>query len=437
MPGMFVSFPPVRMHRLRRMLDDRIRSVGLSPRGWTASCMTLVCLMVWPLTGWREFLSAGMAFGIPLAYAMLMARGGGRLHVTLEAPDAIVQGDEVRLRLTASYGARRRFGGGKRRFVIRLVVPIAGTRSFDDATGTSVPQPSSTSRTEEWFEIPPLADGASVTLDRSWTASSRTILRIGPACMRVGDPFGLVLRRRYMSDAITVRVWPRTVRCLLPASGSLRSPEGSPVNGTIDDGLDFLSLREYRPGDPVRGIHWPSSAKTGVPMVRQYEPWMRIATVMAVDADLNGYSGSDEFELAVAVYASLGEACLSVRRPLIVMDGTRTLRPVSVPAWLDHCSGIAPNGSDAGRGERPEASAFLTSTMGSGGEGVAYRFMVSGSATSPEWTGHHMRDEMSGTRQVSFRIRFGERPSVRTAAWGTVAVVGALADLPKVMGAII
>jgi uncharacterized protein (DUF58 family) len=83
-------------------------------------------------------------------------------------------------------------------------------------------------------------------------------------------------------------------------------------------GADDASTREYRTGDPLRKIHWRSSARTGALMVRQEErPWQGQMTVLLdtrSGAHMNGpmttASEADErlhssFEWAVSAAATV------------------------------------------------------------------------------------------------------------------------------------
>src|SRR5262249_22532605 len=75
------------------------------------------------------------------------------------------------------------------------------------------------------------------------------------------------------------------------------------LSHNVGDSQEFIQLRDYRPGDPLRHIHWPSFAKAGRPVVKEYqdEYFTRYALVLdtfgAVVAD-------DAFEAAVSVAAS-------------------------------------------------------------------------------------------------------------------------------------
>jgi hypothetical protein len=46
---------------------------------------------------------------------------------------------------------------------------------------------------------------------------------------------------------------------------------GVSLSASIGDSEEFLSLRDYRPGDPLQRLHWKSFARTGKPIVKEYQ----------------------------------------------------------------------------------------------------------------------------------------------------------------------
>ena len=55
-------------------------------------------------------------------------------------------------------------------------------------------------------------------------------------------------------------------------------------------GMTFADFREYVPGDDVRSISWPLTAKTGKPYIKKYEEERELTLILAVDV-----SGSADF----------------------------------------------------------------------------------------------------------------------------------------------
>jgi uncharacterized protein (DUF58 family) len=73
---------------------------------------------------------------------------------------------------------------------------------------------------------------------------------------------------------------------------------------------EFTTLREFQPGDDVRKVHWPSTARAGSPIVRQFdEPWQRRTTVVIDVRHSN--QDQDAFERAVVAAASVISLCAS------------------------------------------------------------------------------------------------------------------------------
>jgi len=101
----------------------------------------------------------------------------------------------------------------------------------------------------------------------------------------------LVLPRRYALPPVT-----------LPGSRKYQ-PGGVALASSVGDSPEFVGLRDYRPGDPLQRIHWRSYARTGKPIVREYqdEYYERHALVLdsfSATADLAA------FEEAVSIAAS-------------------------------------------------------------------------------------------------------------------------------------
>ncbi len=118
------------------------------------------------------------------------------------------------------------------------------------------------------------------------------------------DVFGLAYGRVAKSLADRLVVLPKRYRLphfLLPAQRLLQ-PGGHALASTIGDSEEFLSLREYRPGDSLRRVHWKSFARTGEPVVKEYETefFERHALVLDTGAETE----SDVFEEAVSIAAS-------------------------------------------------------------------------------------------------------------------------------------
>jgi hypothetical protein len=84
------------------------------------------------------------------------------------------------------------------------------------------------------------------------------------------DPLGLFRSRRPSKDAEIALVLPRFVS--LSRRPEVRELEASVAAPRAGSGTELFGVREYRPGDPLRRIHWRSSARHGELVVREFEP---------------------------------------------------------------------------------------------------------------------------------------------------------------------
>jgi uncharacterized protein (DUF58 family) len=100
-------------------------------------------------------------------------------------------------------------------------------------------------------------------------------LRRGPVGARAlvvesSDIAGLFRGRRPSSDAEVALVLPRFTS--LAGKVQARELEASVASPRSGSGTEMFGVREYRPGDSLRRIHWRSSARHGELVVREYEP---------------------------------------------------------------------------------------------------------------------------------------------------------------------
>lgn len=85
-----------------------------------------------------------------------------------------------------------------------------------------------------------------------------------------GDPLGL-FRRRWMADGIELTVLLPQFASLRPTP-TVREQEAVATAPRSGHGTEIFGVREYRPGDALRRIHWRSTARRGELVVREFEP---------------------------------------------------------------------------------------------------------------------------------------------------------------------
>lgn len=390
-----------RLARARRHAAHMLGAYVL-PLGWMAALLAAASLAGFAAAGWHELLAAGVALTTMLLAAVAMSLGNTGFTASLSLTDRRVRvGDRVRVDVEVDNPGR---------------APTARARG-------ELP----IGRIRETFAIPMLAPGQSKHTEVEFTAAARAVLRVGPLTVRKGDPFGLIRREKSLAESITMYIHPAIVRLDALNAGVARDLEGQPSGQIVDDDLDFYGLREYKPGDDLRNVHWLSTARTGTMMIRQFEATRRTDTSLTLDVAPGDYIDEAEFELAVSVHASIGAQCLDQDRPLSVRTGFRFTRPKLPMAFLDECSAIIPDADDdpnlAGRTlrETPDAS-FYYLTVGSLKDTDSIRRIA-------------MAFPRSATCVV-LQVRRGAPRAIRHFPNFALATVGNMGDLPTIMEAL-
>ncbi len=134
----------------------------------------------------------------------------------------------------------------------------------------------------------------------------RGVLRFDAVAVACPDAFGLFRTFVRVPVPQSLLILPR--RYFVPAlalPGQLKYQQGGvTLAGSVGESEEFVSLRDYRPGDALRHIHWPSWAKTGKPIVKEFQDEFFTRYALILDTFLP-IAASAVFEEAVSVAASL------------------------------------------------------------------------------------------------------------------------------------
>jgi uncharacterized protein (DUF58 family) len=137
----------------------------------------------------------------------------------------------------------------------------------------------------------------------------RGYYQVGPLLMETGDLFGLFRRFRVVTEPQFVMVYPE----VMPLEGwdiASRRPVGEVRMGLriFEDPTRVAGVRPYERGDPMKHIHWKTSARMGELHTRLHEPSTVAGATLLLDFGTDAYPHDTEpyrSELAVVATASI------------------------------------------------------------------------------------------------------------------------------------
>lgn len=140
--------------------------------------------------------------------------------------------------------------------------------------------------------------------------------RLGPALIHSTDPLGILWSDTAVGGTESIPVWPAVVD-LSGTAGALMGHADRIVLGARTPSPDDASLRDYRDGDDMRRVHWPSTARTGTMMVRSDErAGLRPATIV-VDLPQDDAA----LEWTITLGASVAVSILESGHPVRLLGG--------------------------------------------------------------------------------------------------------------------
>jgi len=154
--------------------------------------------------------------------------------------------------------------------------------------------------------LPPIRPGDTIQLRVAFTPLRRGKIVFDAVVTKRPDPMGVfyaISRYDLYGELISLpQRFP--VPRLQWQSERHFHPGGLTLATTVGDSEEFVGLREYRPGDPLRHIHWRSFARLGKPVVKEHQDEYFDRHALLIDT-FAADSTPEEFETAVAVAASL------------------------------------------------------------------------------------------------------------------------------------
>jgi uncharacterized protein (DUF58 family) len=234
--------------------------------------------------GWL-YVIASFLIGAVLAGALLPRKMLRGIVVERLSPPRIHQGDQAPIDLVLTNPS----GRGR----IGLLV--------EDAFLTPV---------RMFLEHLPAAGSTELTTDR-------IAARRGPAgstvMLSTSAPFGVARRRREVLVETDTLVLPKVqplhdIAFLAPTRTSERAIHSYPRRGV---GPEFMGVRQYRPGDDVRHVHWPSTARHGEVIVREMEEETTRRLAILIDASRDHGDAWTTLDACCSAAASLAMAAES------------------------------------------------------------------------------------------------------------------------------
>ena len=166
-------------------------------------------------------------------------------------------------------------------------------------------------------------------------AERRGVFQLGRLTIRTSFPFGLFIKERDVETTATLLVWPRTDRVVRdPVRAGERARKlglTTPIGAGGGRG-EYRTLRPYLPGDDPRDVHWRSTARSGHPVVREYE---RDATdTLWLCLDLRAPPG-EEAENAIEIAAALAARAEEVNERFGLATNDAVIDPGQGPGQLE------------------------------------------------------------------------------------------------------
>ncbi len=207
-----------------------------------------------------------------------------------------------------------------------------------------------------------------------------------------------------MEDGLFVLVRPR-----IPVLRSVFSTHGAREAGAARStfrrasGFEIHAVRDYAAGEPLRSVHWPSTARRQRLMVKDLDDAPRDEVVIVLDQDADAVAGPDgrsSFDACVRAAGALARAHALHGRRTVIVGSSPLFAPVSIRS-VGHDWETA---LDALAAVSPVAGARVVSTLRAPAGAVRLAREVVVVTGRPAFAVEPMLELMAGGRRVSLVV---------------------------------
>ncbi len=263
--------------------------------------------------GWLYLIAAAMLAVLGLSCVLAHVWGRG-LSVERNVDQPVHEGDEAGVRL-----ALRKRGWPAYLLVLRERCPLdASDRSF----------------------VVPQADAAGVAFD--YRAQCRLRGRYSLPTAEIESPglLGLFRARTRVGTSTSVAVYPWFLPEAEWMAARRRSATEVPSQ-RAGAGASPLGTRAYRPGDPLRHVHWRSSARRGELVVKEFEDEREAGLAIVLDTSRSLGTGRDStLEYSIKLAASLARYAYALGRPFRVLAWPASGQALAWTALLEYLADL-------------------------------------------------------------------------------------------------
>lgn len=154
-------------------------------------------------------------------------------------------------------------------------------------------------------EVPAVSPRHEVEVRLEFVPLRRGILQLNGVTLGRPDPLGLMRALTTIALPQTLLILPRRYPVpMLTLPGAQKHQEGGVAFAvSVGQSEEFVALRDYRHGDPLRHIHWRTWARAGKPVVKEFQDEFFVRHALVLDTFMED-PYAEVFEEAVSVAAS-------------------------------------------------------------------------------------------------------------------------------------